>query len=115
MLEVANLYESNDNNAFPEIRGTAYNLLNAVTEYTDHHSGVRQTERRSGMTQDQIRAENAMFGTGAALKEDALEIILETTAGDKRKVEKVYVDQSSPSSTGGLLDSIIDEMVNNKG
>ena len=36
LADVLRCYESNDRNQFPEQRGTAYNLLNAVTEYTDH-------------------------------------------------------------------------------
>ena len=47
LADVLKLYESNDGDAFPEQRGTMYNLLNAVTEYTDHFQ-ERQEERKPG-------------------------------------------------------------------
>lgn len=52
LSDVLRCYESNDRNAFPEQPGTAYNLLNAVTEYTDHMRSARNGER----------AESVMFG-----------------------------------------------------
>lgn len=70
LAEIAGLFNSNDNNAFPEIRGTAYNMLNAITEYTDHFAGNENTRSRS-----------AMFGAGQQLKTDALATILEVTEG----------------------------------
>src|SRR5580658_1686313 len=53
LAEIAGLFKSNDNNAFPEVKGSAYNLLNAITEYTDHFAG-----------NDNTRAKSAMFGAG---------------------------------------------------
>jgi phage/plasmid-like protein (TIGR03299 family) len=81
IAEIATLYFNNDNNTFPEVRGTAYNLLNAITEHTDHKRGVRMTDSRSGMTEEQARADNALFGSGSDLKQNALEIILDATNG----------------------------------
>lgn len=37
---VLRLFEKNDDNAFPEIKGTAYNLFNAITEYNTHEDKV---------------------------------------------------------------------------
>jgi phage/plasmid-like protein (TIGR03299 family) len=91
---ILELFENNDANAFPSIRGTGYNLLNAVTEYTDHVSSVRQTVGKEGMTADQIRSERAMFGAGAEWKRSALDIILEETEGAdsvSRRAESVTV------------------------
>jgi len=65
--DVVKLYELNDGNAFPEQRGTAYNLLNAITAYTDH-------ERSS---KEDGRAESALFGSGDALKSKAMDVIYE--------------------------------------
>jgi phage/plasmid-like protein (TIGR03299 family) len=65
LADVLKLYELNDGNAFPEQRGTAYNLLNAVTNYTDH---LRSSK-------DDGRAESAMFGSGDALKCKAFDLI----------------------------------------
>lgn len=79
LTEVLNLYASNDKGAFPEIQGSAYNLLNAVTEYTDHFRSARITEARQGMTVEQARAENAVAGTGDKLKSSALAVIEEVT------------------------------------
>ena len=67
LADVLKIYELNDGNAFPEQRGTAYNLLNAITNYTDH-------ERSS---KEDGRAESAMFGSGDALKNKAMEVIYE--------------------------------------
>ena len=47
------------------VQGTAWGWLNAVTEYADHH--VRATSAEN-------RMQSAWFGTGAALKDKALEI-----------------------------------------
>lgn len=71
LIDVLKLYEMNDGNAFPEQRGSAYNLLNAITNYVDH-------ERSS---KDDGRAESAMFGSGDALKSKALEVIYESANG----------------------------------
>jgi phage/plasmid-like protein (TIGR03299 family) len=66
LVSVLERFEHNDGNAFPEFRGTAYNLLNAITEYTDHLRGVPHT-----------RAQSALFGSGDKLKTDALRAILD--------------------------------------
>ena len=79
LTEVLNLYVSNDNGAFPSIAGSAYNLLNAVTEYTDHYRTARITDARAGMSLQQARAENAVNGTGDRLKNSALAVIDEVT------------------------------------
>lgn len=73
---VKELLERNDNNAFPQFRGTAYNLLNAVTEFYDHHSEVRMTDGRVNQTKEILRAESSLFGRNAEIKANALEIIL---------------------------------------
>lgn len=90
LTEVLALYESNDRNAFPAIRGTAYNLLNAVTEYTDHYRTARITDAREGYTIEQARAENAVVGTGERLKSSALAVIEECTADDPVIESKVF-------------------------
>lgn len=78
--EVLALYSSNDNGAFPEQAGSAYNMLNAVTEYADHFRNPRITTARQGMSIEQARAENAVAGTGDKLKSTALAVIDEVTA-----------------------------------
>lgn len=115
IMSVLELFESNDKNQFPSIRGTAYNLLNAVTEYIDHYSTVRKTEAREDLSIDFIRTESALFGNGADFKEDALEIILEATAGDpRRSLRTIYASTDVPKKKEyNLLDSIIDNTDNN--
>ena len=46
----------------PGVAGTAWGLLNAVTEYTDHHVRSRTAENRF---------DSSMFGVGANMKADA--------------------------------------------
>lgn len=75
ITDVLNLYAKNDGGAFPQIAGSAYNLLNAVTEYTDHFRSARITDNRTGYTVEQARAENAVIGTGDVLKSNALAVI----------------------------------------
>ena len=59
------LYEINDNNAFPEQRGTAFNLLNAITNHVDHSKST---------------PESAMFGSGDTLKTLALRTITDASS-----------------------------------
>lgn len=68
LADVLKTYEMNDGNAFPEQRGTAYNLLNAITNYVDH----QRSSKEDG------RAESAMFGSGDSLKSKAYEVIYES-------------------------------------
>lgn len=67
LREILARFESNDRNAFPEVRGTAYNLLNAITEYTDHFRTSRGGERSA----------SALFGSGDNLKGKAFELVYE--------------------------------------
>lgn len=48
-------------------RGTAWGLLNAVTEYVDHHRRARSSD---------YRLDSAWFGPGASLKQSALDKLL---------------------------------------
>ena len=66
LAAVLERYEYNDGDAFPEQRGTAYNLFNGLTEWVDH-------ERSSKGNQ---RAESAVFGSGNTLKVNALDLII---------------------------------------
>lgn len=73
--DVTDLWQNNDNNAFPEWKGTAYSLYNAVTRYTDHMRTTRGDDKQAS------RFESAILGSGAKLKEQALETILTLTDG----------------------------------
>ncbi len=100
LADVLDLYDSNDGNAFPEQRGTAYNLLNAITDYTDH----KRASKANGHSADWKRAESAMFGSGATLKSNALEVIYQLTDGTE-EVRTVY--PSAPAAAGFSLDDIV--------
>lgn len=117
MLEITRLFESNDKDAFPVHRGTGLNLLNAITEYTDHYRGTRITEDRKHLNEHQARAETSIFGSGAVFKEDAMEILLEETVGCKDRPYKTFTQRAigsgdytgiTPPPQTGLLDSILD-------
>lgn len=52
-------------------------LVNAVTNYVDHHRASRVTSTSGYSTQSQARADSAWVGSGATLKTSALETVLE--------------------------------------
>ena len=100
LTKVLELFEHNDGNKIPSIRGTAYNLLNAVTEYTDHFRPVRQTSGVQGMSVSGIRAQNAMFGAGETLKTQALTVLLEETKNNPAAT-------AMSGYSGSLLDDVV--------
>lgn len=105
---IASLFESNDNGAFPEQDKTAFAMFNAVTNYVDHHASYKVTANRSGMVGAELQASQAMFGSGNALKNTALDIILEETA-NARTVKPVKFYQAGSSDDAILLASILDD------
>lgn len=101
LADVLKIYELNDGNAFPEQRGTAYNLLNAITNYVDH-------ERSS---KDDGRAESALFGSGNSLKSKALEVILESSKGLDTVPQRITVHHDGGSTGSSVLDAVMAETV----
>lgn len=72
MEKVQSLYEGRGRGAdLDSARGTAWGLLNAVTEYVDH-------ERRA--MSSEYRLDSAWFGQGAAIKQRALDSVLRLVA-----------------------------------
>ena len=100
LTKVLELFERNDGNAIPSVRGTAYNMLNAVTEYTDHFRPVRMTSAVQGMTESAVRAQNAVFGAGESLKATALSVLLEETKANP-------LVAASAGYNGSLLDDVV--------
>lgn len=98
--DVLTLFEKNDGNKFKEQRGTAFNMLNAVTQYIDHERSTKS----NGHTVEYKRAESAMFGSGERLKAEAFDIILKMTDGTEQVKTSVRFVPETPSD---LLDSII--------
>ena len=78
-------------------------MLNAVTEYVDHNRTTRITEARKMYTPWQARVESAVFGSGATLKTNALDLILKETERCKVREPKIY--------SGSILDSVINATV----
>ena len=79
VLKTMDLFESNDNNTFPEFKNTGYNLLNAITEFYDHHKGARS---------DYNRAKSAVLGESANKKNEMIEVLLELTNGQTMVVNQ---------------------------
>ncbi|MBO0494515.1 DUF932 domain-containing protein [Pseudomonas sp. Marseille-Q1929] len=72
MEKVQNLYEGKGQGADLEsARGSAWGLLNAVTEYVDHERRARSSE---------YRMDSAWFGQGAVIKQKALDAALQLVA-----------------------------------
>ncbi len=72
LRKVQELYEGRGRGSQLEsARGTAWGLLNAVTEYVDHERRARSTE---------YRLDSAWFGQGAQIKQRALDAALQLAA-----------------------------------
>ena len=72
MEKVQSLYEGKGRGAdLASVRGTAWGLLNAMTEYVDH-------ERRA--ISSEYRMDSAWFGQGAVIKQKALDAALQLVA-----------------------------------
>ena len=72
LRKVQSLYEGGGRGATLEsAQGTAWGLLNAVTEYVDHERRARSTE---------YRMDSAWFGQGALIKQRALQAALQLAA-----------------------------------
>jgi phage/plasmid-like protein (TIGR03299 family) len=99
LADVLKCYESNDRNAFPEQRGTAYNMLNAITEYTDHHRSTRDADK----------GESAMFGSGDRLKTNALELLLEVSGSLPTVATRQYIPAIAAQPAASLLDQMMAE------
>jgi phage/plasmid-like protein (TIGR03299 family) len=101
--DILKIYELNDANVFPEQRGTLYNLLNAVTNYTDHE--------RSTVGNGNGRAESALFGSGDRLKGQAFEYLLTSAkTAEALPTKQVYI--SDGMSTGSsILDGLVEATV----
>ncbi len=101
LAEVLSLYESNDRDTFPEFRGSAYNLLNAVTEWTDHISSPSKT--------GQSRAESALFNGGDTRKSQAFHIIMEESANlpSNRAFSLESIAIPAPVAGQSILDAIV--------
>ena len=72
MAKALSLYEGAGRGAMlPSAQGTAFGLLNAVTEFVDHERRAKSSDNR---------LDSAWFGQGAAVKQRALELGLQLAA-----------------------------------
>jgi hypothetical protein len=72
LRKVQELYEGKGRGSqLGSARGTAWGLLNAVTEYVDHERRARSNE---------YRMDSAWFGQGAQIKQRALDTALRLVA-----------------------------------
>lgn len=69
---ILGIFETNDDNTFKSQRGTAWNLLNAFTNFTDHRMNYRTNELNN---EDQAKIRGKFFGVGNALKFVAIKAI----------------------------------------
>ena len=80
MAEILRLYETGAGTELPGVRGTAYGLLNAIAEHTDHHRRVV----RAGRSMEDLRASRFLSivanGPAAQEKQYAFEYLLQKAA-----------------------------------
>jgi hypothetical protein len=86
MLRIIELFDNNQYNVVPEVKGSAYSLLGAINAYVDHEKSVRSTAKRKNLTEDMLRAESAIFGTGNDVKASALDVLLEVTKNNPKHI-----------------------------
>jgi phage/plasmid-like protein (TIGR03299 family) len=103
---ITSLWANNDNNAFPEIKGSAYALLQSVTNWVDHERTCRKTERMNHMSESAVRTQAAIFNGGDALKQTALEIILEETANCATMPTTQYFNAPKSSAIETILANV---------
>ena len=72
-FDILKLFEKGKGNDLPGVRGSQWALFNGVAEYVDHKRSAR------GSTDDEkieSRATSLLFGSGAAMKQKALDSLL---------------------------------------
>ncbi len=89
------LFDNNDNNTFPEIKGSAYSFLQSITNYYDHYVSVNVTDNRGTMTKELIRTENSIFGKNSEKKSKAIDRILEVVKDCPPMPKKLVVSVPS--------------------
>lgn len=72
--DITKLFETGKGNNLPSTRGTVWALFNGVTEYVDYY---RSAHGKSTQEKMFSRAESLLFGSGADMKQKALDSLLE--------------------------------------
>lgn len=102
--QIASIFDNNDGNAFPELKGSAYALTQAITNYYDHHAVVKVTKGKGELTEELIRTESAIFGANDIKKSVAIDKILEATKHCSPMPEKTSI--VVPSKLDDILSKV---------
>lgn len=70
--QIIGLYENGKGNTLPGVKGTSWALWNGVTEFADHYKIIRA----KNADETSSRVSSLLFGSGAALKQNALDFLL---------------------------------------
>ena len=90
-LLVANNFMLNDGNKIAGIQGTAYAMLQAVTDYIDHQKIGLKGEG----SMEEKRRESALFGSGDKFKNDAL-----------KEIENMFLDDIDMMMNEAILSAV---------
>jgi hypothetical protein len=71
-FKILDLVETGQGVDIPGVFGTAYGYVQAVVEYVDHYKEVKPRNR----SENEARFESAIFGQGAKLKAQAIDLAL---------------------------------------
>lgn len=71
--QITELFEDNDNNAFPQIKGTMWSFYNAITRYVDH---VKMPYGNAKHFNSDRKTNSLLFGTDYKLKQRGFELCL---------------------------------------
>lgn len=107
IAEVAQLYASADNGQSAH-SGTAYQLLEAIVEWSDFCQGVRRTQGRHTDDVSILRAESAVQGTGAQLKQRAMGTMMTFAQGLPDRPIATYSMPSVVTVPVVYADNIVD-------
>jgi phage/plasmid-like protein (TIGR03299 family) len=78
--KVMELFEKGKGNDMPGIKGTWWAAYNAVTEYVDWYSPIRQTKKNKSLGEESARLDSAWFGGGNNLKQNAFSTAMDMIA-----------------------------------
>lgn len=75
--KVLELIETGMGTDIPGVKGTAYGVWNALTEYSDHHTNIRTA---GGRSVEERRFESVFLGGGASFKRNAFDELMKKVA-----------------------------------
>lgn len=87
---------------FDGMNGTAWGMLNSVTEYVDHASRAKN---------ESTRFDSAMLGKGMAVKERARDMLVAYAPSLDDLIATTNAMMSKPRGDAGLLDEVLDSTV----